>query len=645
MAKTTSSIINRVRRARAVRAVTDLVDLPTFDPKFEVEHPLVGRVLEAAHFQEGLQALSDRLGRRYDDVQEVAAAYLKEMSAVHNIAVTAWWDRFGHWLLRGYELITDVEGLRALRDLDHDHSLIFLTSHRSYLDEWAMPGPVHEAGISRLNSFMGANLDYFPMGAIARRVGMMHMRRAIRGDQIYKHALRSYIGHLVADKVNLMWSIEGGRTRTGKLRPPRLGLLRFAVDAVDIMDTPEVFIIPSSMLYDQIPTQEVRVMAAEALGRDKRPENARWFLNYISKLDTRMGRVYLNVGEPLALRQRLAELRAEDPTGRTVVERLGVEISHRINQATPVTATAAVCIALLGAGRALNLTEVLETVRPLADYLDRRGWPTAGGVNLRDRASMRAALKSLVDTEVLSAHVADETVWSIAPRNYLTAANYRNSAIHVLLEPAIVEVCLMAVIHADTPTHDAYAEAKQLRDLLKFEFFFSRAREFAASLSREIGVDPDDPEFTGVLSPLQAEGHFDAMRIHLSVLVLRPFLDAYAIVAHELAKVPPTRDLDEEQFLTNCLAVGKQWVLRRLVHSEESNSLEMFRNAYQLAGHRGLLDPETAELAGRRAAFRDEIDRYRGLVDAVAARLRERGQPDAEEGCPIAVPPEVDPAP
>ncbi|HYO85270.1 MAG TPA: 1-acyl-sn-glycerol-3-phosphate acyltransferase [Dermatophilaceae bacterium] len=638
MTRQAPTFSTRVRGARqSLTSAVKKVDLPVFDPKFEVEAPRLGALLQAAHFQDGLRVIADTLGRRYEDLQSLAEVYLREMWAVHSVSVTTWWDRFGTWLLRGYELVVDVDGLRGLRTLDHDHSLVFLMSHRSYLDEWAFPGAVHQAGINRLSSFMGANLDYFPMGAIARRVGMMHVRRAIRGDQVYKHALRSYISQLIADRVNLMWSIEGGRTRTGKLRPPRLGLLRFLVDSVDTLASPEVYIVPASILYDQIPTNEVRLMALEALGGSKRPENARWFLDYISKLNTRMGRVYLNVGEPLPLRERLAELRAEDPSGRTVVERLGVDVSHRINQATPVTATAAVCIALLGAGRALNLSEVLATIRPLADYLDRRGWPTAGGVNLRDRASIRSALKSLVDTTVLDAHDADEAVWSIAPTQHLTAANYRNSAIHVLLEPAITEVGLMGVMMSGNPTHDAYAEASRLRDLLKFEFFFARGREFAARLCSEIGVDVDDPEFSSMMTPQQAEEYFDRLQIHVAVLVLRPFLDAYAVVAHELAGLPPHRDIEEAKFLQHCLAVGKQWVLRKLVASDESNSLEMFRNTYQLAAHRGLLDPDSPDVAARRLAFRDEIDAYRLRMDEITERMRSKDARLLGEAIPAAL--------
>ena len=57
-----------------------------------------------------------------------------------------------------------------------------------------------------------------------------------------------------------MWSIEGGRTRTGKLRPPRLGLLRYVVDALDTQPSAAVYLVPASMLYDQIPPNEVRTM-------------------------------------------------------------------------------------------------------------------------------------------------------------------------------------------------------------------------------------------------------------------------------------------------------------------------------------------------------------------------------------------------
>ncbi|MEI2777986.1 MAG: 1-acyl-sn-glycerol-3-phosphate acyltransferase [Tetrasphaera sp.] len=618
MAKSVSPKFRRVTDATPLKSITSRVGVSS---RFEVENAVVDSLKGSARFLAGLHALADRERRAVEDVVVLADEHLHELAAIHSASVTAWWEKLGSWLMRGYDLVVDVDGLQGLRTLDRDHTLVFLISHRSYLDEWVIPGAVHDAGISRMSVFAGANLDYFPMGAIARRAGMMHVRRVTAGDPVYKYVLRNYLGHLVGQGVNLMWSVEGGRTRTGKLRPPRLGLLRYVVDAVDTKDLPEVYLVPISVLYDQIPANEVRLMNFEARGGSKRPEDIRWFLDYISHLSSRLGRVYLNVGEPLPLRERLAELREEDPSGHAVVERVALDVCHRINNVTPVAATAAVCIALLGSGRALDLGEIMDTVRPLADYLDRRHWSTAGGVNLGDRATIRAALKALVDTKVVNAHESDVTVWSIAPSQHLTAANYRNSAIHVFLDAAIAEVAFMGVIRAENEPHDAYAEALRLRDLLKFEFFFARQREFALALLREIGVDPNDSEFTSMMSRDQATMYFDRIQVHLAPLLLRPFLDAYAIVAHELTKVPPSRDIEREAFLEHCLAIGEQWALRRLVASDESNSLEMFRNAYQLAEHRGLVDPDTPDLSARRTAFLDEIEEYRARLTAITERL------------------------
>ena len=86
----------------------------------------------------------------------------------------------------------------------------------------------------------------------------------------------------------------------------------------------------------------------------------------------RMGRAYLSVGEPFSLRERMAELAAEGVTGHQAVERVALDISHRLNRATPVTTTAIVSLALLGADRALTVDEVLDTVEPLAAYIDAR---------------------------------------------------------------------------------------------------------------------------------------------------------------------------------------------------------------------------------------------------------------------------------
>src|SRR5690349_11533800 len=235
---------------------------------------------------------------------------------------------------------------------------------------------------------------------------------------------------MIRNRRNLCWSIEGGRTRTGKLRPPTYGVLRYIIDALDTATDAQPLIVPVSIVYEQL--HEGSMMTDEARGSAKRPEDLRWLWNFGRSQRERFGRVYLRFGEPLALRERLAELRADDRTRSRVVELVALETCHRINRATPVTTTAVVCLALLAADRALTLDEVLATVAPLARYLRHRGRPVAGAADLTDRSTIHRTLDDLVRSGVLASYDdGTETVWRIGPGQHLVAAFYRNTAVHM----------------------------------------------------------------------------------------------------------------------------------------------------------------------------------------------------------------------
>jgi glycerol-3-phosphate O-acyltransferase len=580
-------------------------------------------LLRSERFRLEAAALAERLGEPPEAVLAQADAHLQEMSATHNPAVYEWWKRFGRWMLRGYDELMDEEALGALRALDQDHSLVFLISHRSYLDEWALPSALVDFGIEPPFGFAGANLSFFPLGTIARRTGIVHIRRATSDVPVYKFALRAFIGSLVVNRANLIWSIEGGRSRTGKLRPPRLGLLRYVVDAVEQVDGPELMLVPVSILYDQLPTHEVELMTSEARGLGKQPENVRWFFEYVRGLRQRLGRIYVDFGEPIPLRARLAELQAESPSGVHAVERIALEMSHRINVATPVTPTAAVCIAMLAADRALTLDEIQATVRPLADYLRARRWPTAGAASLTDRPTVRRAVQDLVTSGVLTSFRGATTVWCVGPAQHLVAAVYRNSAIHVLVSRAIVELVLVGAAKEEGPDEVvsglAWEEALRLRELLKFEFFFPGREQFARDLHAELVLISADVEINSVkITVAQAGEYVRQLSMPFAHLVLRPFIDAYWVVATQLVEHGDARELDEERFLAQCLQVGRQWALQRRIASLESVSAEMFRTALRLARHRDLVDAGSSNLLDRRQQFADQLFGVRGRIEEIA---------------------------
>ncbi|MEE6138685.1 lysophospholipid acyltransferase [Mycobacterium sp. 050128] len=587
----------------------------------------VAQLLGAPWYDERLAKLADELDRDPGDVRAEAAVYLREMAASLDERAVQGWRGFSRWLMRAYDVLVDEDQIAQLRKLDRKATLAFAFSHRSYLDGMLLPEMIVANRLSPAFTFGGANLNFFPMGAFAKRTGTIFIRRQTKDIPVYRFVLRAYTAQLVQNHTNLTWSIEGGRTRTGKLRPPVFGILRYLTDAVDEIDGPEVFLVPTSIVYDQL--HEVEAMTTEAYGAKKRPEDFRFLVGLARQQGKRLGRAYLDFGEPLPLRKRLEEMRGEEAVTGTEIERIALDVEHRINRATPVTPTAVVNLALLGADRSLSISEVLATVRPLASYITARNWSVAGAADLTNRSTIRWTLHQLVASGVVSVYDAGtEAVWGIGEDQHLVAAFYRNTAIHILVDRAIAETALLAAAENAENSADGMVspvtvrdEALSLRELLKFEFLFSGRAQFEKELADEVRlIGAADTSHAAAAADVR--GLLASADVLLAHLVLRPFLDAYHIVADRLAALAD-ESLDENAFLAECLELGKQWELQRRIASAESRSMELFKTALRLARHRELVEGSDSEqLAKRRQEFADEIATATRRVNAIAELAR-----------------------
>jgi glycerol-3-phosphate O-acyltransferase len=594
--------------------------LPT-DPAEVVE------LLAAPWYDRRLMGLADELGREPDSVRAEAAGYLREMAPSLDERAVQAWRGFSRFLMRAYDVLVDEDQIAQLRRLDRKGTMAFAFSHRSYLDGMLLPEVILANRLSPALTFGGSNLNFFPLGSWAKRTGTIFIRRQTKDIPVYRFVLRAYVAQLVLNHANLTWSIEGGRTRTGKLRPPVFGILRYITDAVDEIDGPEVYLVPTSIVYDQL--HEVEAMTTEAYGAVKRPEDLRFLIRLARQQGERLGRAYVDFGEPLPLRKRLEELRADESGTGTEIERIALDVEHRINRATPVTPIAVVSLALLGADRSLSISEVLATVRPLASYIAARHWSVAGAADLTNRSTIRWTLHQLVASGVVSVYDAGtEAVWGIEADQHLVAAFYRNTAIHILVDRAIAETALLAAtencVDGSVPPATVRDEALSLRELLKFEFLFSARAQFEKDLADEvrlIGPVEDITKATSAADVRRLLEHADVLVAHL---VLRPFLDAYHIVADRLAALDD-ESFDEEAFLAECLEVGKQWELQRRIASAESRSMELFKTALRLARHRELVDGfEDRDIAERRRGFADEIATAVRRVNVIAELARTR---------------------
>jgi glycerol-3-phosphate O-acyltransferase len=515
-----------------------------------------------------------------------------------------------------WDVQADTAGLDRLRELNRHHALVFLPSHRSYADPLLLADVLAEHDFPRNHVLGGDNLRFWPVGPLARRAGIVFIRRSFGDDEIYKLALREYLGYLLAKRFNLEWYMEGGRSRTGKLRPPRYGLLAYVAGAVARGRADDAYLVPVAITYDQL--REASAMAAEQGGAAKKAEGLAWLASYAKGQLARIGTVHVRFAEPISLREALAPGGHDDnpETWRLALQKVAFEVAVRINRVTPVTATALATLALLGVrDRALTLGQVRRVVEPLSAYLAERGLPHSGEV-LRTSAGVRRVLGALAQQNVVTVYTGGEApVYAIERGQHLVAAFYRNSAIHHFVNRAVAELVLLS------EPADRWDEAMRLRDQLKFEFFFPDKASYRTELCAEL--ERLDPGWETV-----ADGRAVLERSELLIAnrVLRSFLDAQLVVAERLAVRDPRQPFAEKEFLDECGGVGQQMLLQGRLHGPESLSRELFASAVKLAANLDLIDPGREELARRRQAFaarlRDIVTRLIMIdeIDAVCRR-------------------------
>lgn len=588
------------------------------------------RVAASARFREQVAQLAAQLQRPVEDVAAEALEGLEEIVTVQSPAFAAAFDYgLGPLHTRAWTIDADVAALQRLKKLNESHALVYLPTHRSYADAFILSRLLRDHGMKRNHILGGNNLGFWPLGTIIRRSGGILIRRSFQDDEVYKLVVREYLAWLASQKLNLEWYMEGGRSRTGKLRPPKYGLLSYLVAAIQSGGADDMLLVPVSTTYDQM--HETGVMAAEEAGAPKAQENLLWLAGYARTQQKHIGNAYVRFGEPLSLKDALARAESEaEGGGRWTVAKIAFEVFQRINRCTPVTAHALVTLVLLGGGdRALAVSEVAERVQPLLDYAEAQGLPSSQLDGLRTPAGVKETLDSLVSSGVLSCYDHGlEPVYGIRPGQHAVAAFYRNSAIHWFVNRAILELSLLDVTYEDVlgPMERAWRSAFAMRDLLKFEFFFSDKATFRDEMKAEARLL--DPKFR---QRMGSEEKRRQVLLHAPFLmahrVLPPFLEAYYIVAERLACEPLDVPVDKKSFTERCVKVGRQYVLQQRLRNPECVSREVFGNALALAANRDLLKPGP-ELRQRRQDFADElraaVERMQQIEQLVATRRAAR---------------------
>ncbi|KAJ6788774.1 hypothetical protein PWT90_06353 [Aphanocladium album] len=393
----------------------------------------------------------------------------------------------------------EVLHLRKVADLaaKKKQSIVFLPSHRSHVDYVSLQLICYRLGLTLPIVVAGDNLNFPLVGSFLQNAGAMWIRRSFGDDALYSTLVQSYIDTLLQQGYNFECFIEGGRSRTGKLLPPKFGILSFVLDSILSGRVEDTIICPVSTQYDKVIETEGYV--TELLGVPKKKENLADFLSGGSSvLSLKLGRVDVRFHEPWSLRKFIDDQLTKipnvpsgldtdhrNPAVRAVREKilrmLGYKVLGDINHVSVVMPTALIGTVLLTLrGRGVGKQELIRRVEWLTTRVRAKGGRVAHPGN--------APLSEIVDRglEVLGKDLVGVIDGLAEPTYYAVdrfqLSFYRNMTIHLFIYEALVSAAMYTrVKRGGGPSMQVieYEELKStvffLSSLFRGEFIFGSA--------------------------------------------------------------------------------------------------------------------------------------------------------------------------
>jgi glycerol-3-phosphate O-acyltransferase len=396
----------------------------------------------------------------------------------------------------------DTAGIERLRELTKEGTLVLLPSHKSHMDYVVFAWILYRHKLPMPVIAAGDNLNFLPLGPVLRRAGAFFIRRSFSGDRLYAAVVDAYVRRLLKDGSSLEFFIEGGRSRTGKLLPPKLGLLSLVVDAALNVPTRTTWFCPVSIGYERF--VEEKAFVRELSGGEKKAEDVRGLVKSLDLVVGRYGRLSVQFGKPLSLDDVLKDVdanardgdlaRMTPPRRRAVITRLAYRIMHEINAVGAVTPGALVATSLLVHDkRGLPHADLLASCERLARTLhgfDARFSPSLaapeGGAGIRGVA-IEEAVELFVRAGHVEAHrVGDDTIYVVPPEARLSLDLAKNTIIHFFVGRALIATALRA--HPGPPMGVAAVRDRVLwlSRLFKYEFTFRADAPFERIFDDEL---------------------------------------------------------------------------------------------------------------------------------------------------------------
>lgn len=485
----------------------------------------------------------------HDYLTEIAGDYREGLVRFADRILTPIWNKIYNGI--------SVGNAAKVRELARNgHEIVYVPCHRSHMDYLLLTYVIYKEGLVTPHIAAGINLNFWPAGPLFRRAGAFFLRRSFAGNKLYTAVFREYLELLFNKGYSVKYYPEGGRSRTGRLLPPKTGMLAMTLQAMSKGINRPVSIVPVYIGYENV--MEVSSYVKELKGKSKKKESPLQVIGALKKLRN-YGHGFLNFGEPIQLNKFLDEHTPEWNTDKPndadkkpawltpAVNRLADDVMLEINKSGALNGMSLIALCLLSAK--MHTLSKADLIHTLDDYLTLfKALPfsdtaSVPDVSATEMVEQTLALKRLQVTQ-------DEYGELISPQpdKAVVLTYYRNNIMHQFALPSLI----LALVFAQKGCEKKYIKetCATIYPLLQKELFIyfkpSQLDELINSYIDQFKIQGLLIQAGKVLKAPAAEDKAFTAAWLLS-RVLQETFQRYAVVLHQLRQNESTSRGDLER--------------------------------------------------------------------------------------------------
>ncbi len=592
-------------------------------PVLKTPYELKESILTNDKLRGFMQEYAELEGTPIYKVRKKADDYLEEVAAKYNIGAIKLFSIGLTWLFNHiYDGVSvDREGLNRLKVMSQKGPLVLIPSHKSHIDYlilsyilWHnnMPCPLIAAG---------KNLSFWPLGPIFRSGGAFFIRRTFKGQLLYSRVFSAYINKLLQEGFNLEFFIEGGRSRTGKMILPKLGLLSIIIDAFKKGACEDMVIAPIYIGYDRVLEESAYLHELE--GGQKNPENIKQIIKARRVLKKRYGRIYIRFHEPLSFRSLLDQMDINlDTLDRTaeaaLVRNLGHRVINSINSVSVVTPHGLVAAAFLNSSKKRISREHLDfAIETYLNYLLALGAELADTLMLDAARAFEQSIdiyvqRKFIEKVSLGKDEEDESVvFTVGENKRPNLEYYKNNCIAYFIPAAFTALAILEKDAFQFSAVDLESTYAFLRDFFKNEFAYDADRpvEFYVRKNLKMFIDdailmphPTIPDFYNLTS-------MGFRKLKLYTGFLTPYFESYQIVLNYF-KSSKKKSYTLKDRLKKIESRGNRMYRNEEIERKEALSKVNYKNAVNFFISRGITGSGDVEQIEVYARALEKFSRY-----------------------------------